>query len=325
MAPRQLASREDIYFYDEPRFPGSGFGKALVDLVSALNTDLDWLTDHTRYLQRAMEWDQGGRTANRLLSARISKRLRDGRPAGPRTRLRRPNCSSISSKRARTQTSRKQIRRCGGHGSWRRRLKRQTRSATGPATIESVALTVLANIEAERRPVNAAKLALAAWPRDGDDAATPKLPETLDVLGRIVRHLRERRMLRGHSDPVMSAVLSQDGTRVVTCSRDVTARIWDAENGSEVAILKGHMISVSSAAFSPDGEARRHSLPRHHRACLGRRVRHAKSQPSAATMEMFIRPSSVPDGKRVVTASDDKTARIWDAETGREIATLQRP
>ncbi len=29
-----------------------------------------------------------------------------------------------------------------------------------------------------------------------------------------------------------------------------------------------------------------------------------------------------PDGKRIVTASEDKTARVWDAETGREIASL---
>jgi WD40 repeat protein len=29
------------------------------------------------------------------------------------------------------------------------------------------------------------------------------------------------------------------------------------------------------------------------------------------------------DGARVVTASDDKTARIWDARTGRAIVTLE--
>jgi hypothetical protein len=39
--PPQLAKLNYIYFYDEPRFPGSGFGKGLVDLASALNTDLD--------------------------------------------------------------------------------------------------------------------------------------------------------------------------------------------------------------------------------------------------------------------------------------------
>jgi TPR repeat protein len=48
--------------------PGSGFGNGLAKLIAALNTDFDWLRDHTRYLQRAIEWDTGGRPANRLLS-----------------------------------------------------------------------------------------------------------------------------------------------------------------------------------------------------------------------------------------------------------------
>ena len=51
-----------------PKAPGSGFGTGLAKLVAALNTDFDWLREHTRYLQRATEWDRGGRPANRLLS-----------------------------------------------------------------------------------------------------------------------------------------------------------------------------------------------------------------------------------------------------------------
>jgi hypothetical protein len=66
--PPQLAKLNYIYFFAEPRFPGSGFGVGLVGLASALNTDLDWLREHTRTLQRATEWDVGGRPANRLLS-----------------------------------------------------------------------------------------------------------------------------------------------------------------------------------------------------------------------------------------------------------------
>ena len=58
--PPQLADLNYIFFYEEPRSPGSGFGSGLVGLVSALNTDLDWLREHTRYLQRATEWDAGG-------------------------------------------------------------------------------------------------------------------------------------------------------------------------------------------------------------------------------------------------------------------------
>src|SRR5271166_5790668 len=34
--PKQLAARNYIFFYDEPKFPGSGFGTGLVELVSAL-------------------------------------------------------------------------------------------------------------------------------------------------------------------------------------------------------------------------------------------------------------------------------------------------
>ena len=52
----------------------------------------------------------------------------------------------------------------------------------------------------------------------------------------------------------MSAAFSGDGKRVVTASDDNTARIWDAESGKEIAVLKGHTGSVLSAAFSGDGK-----------------------------------------------------------------------
>src|SRR6516225_7467030 len=66
--PPQLGERNYIFCYDDPKVSGSGFGTGLASLVAALNTDLDWLREHTRYLQRAIEWDRGGRPANRLLS-----------------------------------------------------------------------------------------------------------------------------------------------------------------------------------------------------------------------------------------------------------------
>jgi len=57
-----------IFFYKEPKVPGSGFGTGLAALVTALNTDFDWSREHTRYLQRAIEWEASGRRVNRLLS-----------------------------------------------------------------------------------------------------------------------------------------------------------------------------------------------------------------------------------------------------------------
>ncbi len=66
--PPRLRDLNYIFFHPEPTVAGSGFGTGLASLVTALNTDFDWLREHTRYLQRATEWDAGGRPANRLLS-----------------------------------------------------------------------------------------------------------------------------------------------------------------------------------------------------------------------------------------------------------------
>lgn len=66
--PQQLVELNYIFFYREEKLPGSGFGNGLSRLVHALNTDHDWLREHTRLLQRATEWVAGERAANRLLS-----------------------------------------------------------------------------------------------------------------------------------------------------------------------------------------------------------------------------------------------------------------
>jgi TPR repeat protein len=66
--PPRLRDLNYIFFHADPKTPDLGFGTGLAKLVAALNTDFDWLREHTRYLQRATEWDRGGRPANRLLS-----------------------------------------------------------------------------------------------------------------------------------------------------------------------------------------------------------------------------------------------------------------
>jgi WD40 repeat protein len=187
---------------------------------------------------------------------------------------------------------------------------------------ESVALTALANMDAEKRPVNAAKLALAAWPRDRDDAMRPQLAETLDVVSRIVPRLRELHVLRGHTDLVSSAAFSRDGTRAVTASADGTARVWDAASGHELTAVRGQEGGVPSAAFSPDGTrvvtVFKDRSARVWDAASGHELAALKGHEDKVNSATFS-----PDGTRVVTASDDKTARFWDAASGRQLAALK--
>ncbi len=65
--PKRLQDLNYIFFYPEPKSPGSGFGAGLGALKEALETDMGWMREHTRYTDRATEWEVGGRVPERLL------------------------------------------------------------------------------------------------------------------------------------------------------------------------------------------------------------------------------------------------------------------
>jgi WD40 repeat protein len=52
----------------------------------------------------------------------------------------------------------------------------------------------------------------------------------------------------------LTVAFRADGEVVATGSQDTSIRLWDAESGKEIAILRGHEGYVDFVAFSPDGE-----------------------------------------------------------------------
>jgi WD40 repeat protein len=57
-----------------------------------------------------------------------------------------------------------------------------------------------------------------------------------------------------HEAEVQTAQFSPDGQRVVTASRDKTARVWDAYTGQSLTEPLKHEAEVQTAQFSPDGQ-----------------------------------------------------------------------
>ena len=112
---------------------------------------------------------------------------------------------------------------------------------------------------------------------------------------------------------------SPDGTKVLTGSNDMTARIWDASSGQELHKLT-HDDSVYSVAFSPDGTkvltGSNDSTARIWDASSGQELHKLPHEDSVYAVAFS------PDGTKVLTGSYDNTARIWDVSSGQELHKL---
>ena len=100
---------------------------------------------------------------------------------------------------------------------------------------------------------DAIKLALAAWPRSATDER-PELSETIRALEQALAGPLELSPPLQHEGAVMSAWFNPDGKRVVTASKDKTARVWDAATGAPIGEPMQHDDAVYSATYSADGK-----------------------------------------------------------------------
>ncbi len=131
-------------------------------------------------------------------------------------------------------------------------------------------------------------------------------------------------VLSGHRGPVFTLSFSSDGRRLVTGGDDGTLRSWDVATGAPLRTVPGHGGDLVWTEFAPDGSLlvstgtegetylrdpetlhARRSLPLHHKV-----VNSAVFQHTAA-------------GLRLITASEDRTVRVWDPATATQLSALE--
>ena len=156
--------------------------------------------------------------------------------------------------------------------------------------------------------------------RSDDDTA-----RLCDLNGKVLAYLP-------HAATVTSVIFSKDGNLILTASEDNTAKLWNL-NGSLIADLNKHTDIVNTAIFSPDGTkiltssndrtaklfsfeslTMSNELPNRSRSKLIATFKHSAEVISA----IFS-----PDGKYVLTFSNDKTAKLWNLK-GELIADVNK-
>ena len=116
-----------------------------------------------------------------------------------------------------------------------------------------------------------------------------------------------------HRLGVATAFFSDDGSRVVTASKDKSARVWDAETGSPLTEPLWHEQGVGSAVFSADGQ--RVVTASDDGTVHVWDVRAGSALPDALFSNLPL-AQFTPDGNSVLLGDVIGVAQIWSLETG---------
>jgi uncharacterized protein with WD repeat len=132
---------------------------------------------------------------------------------------------------------------------------------------------------------------------------------------------KELKTFKAHEAAVYDVAFSPDGATLATCSTDKLAKLWDwkVEMPMEKAKLEGHGDAVWAVAWSKDGSLATASADRKIKLWNAE----GKEEATLEGHKDWVSDVAFsPDGATLVSASHDRTARLWDVKEKKETASL---
>ena len=324
-APPSLAALNYIFFYNEPKKPGSSFGTGLLNLVAGLRANLEWLREHTRLLQRAIEWETGGRPTNRLLFWQRHRRCQ-GVGCWP------PNgCPGADSPLHLDFIKSSEIWEVARQSEESLRLEERERlvqeaeaaqAERDAATRRVVRNTVAGLVAALLLAVVAGGFGFYAFHQKGETKSQRREADGLRQEAEARKRQAETEAKRAEAAAKQAGAARDEA--LMTQSKflaDLSRQVTEQGDGGTGLLLA---LEASRDEVSEDEVAK--SRPSYPPAAvsLEAAVRVLREQAVLNGNNSPVLSVAVSaDGTRIVTASDDHTARVWDATNGAELLVLK--
>ncbi len=134
--------------------------------------------------------------------------------------------------------------------------------------------------------------------------------------------------LGGHNGAVYDLAFSPDGRHLASASADETVKIWEVKTGRRMDTLGQPLDEQFVVRFSPDGRFIA-AGGADNRIRVWKFVSREKQQINPLLFARFAHDGAVlalaytPDGKRLLSLSDDRSAKLWETDRYTTLMTLE--